>query len=328
MTTSGVYTFTVVRDDIIRQSMLNLGKLGEGELPTPQETTDMALKLNMLVKQWMGKADFAPGLKTWTRRRGNLFLHNNTGKYTVGPNATGWTENFTSLTTVAASVAGTNTITVATGLTTINNNDHIGIQISTGGGNGDIQWTTVSNYSSGTGVITLGANLNAAVNIGAVAYDYTTTGQNPLNIESAVLRDGSNNNEDTPLRIYASTQDYDMLPSKVDLNNISDPTSIYYEWQLANSFLFTDVAAAQDVTKYIVLTYMEEIQTFVNPLDNPEYPAEWFDPLCWGLSKRSAPMFNVPWTQTMESNYREALAIAQHKGPEKSSLFFQPGEDE
>ncbi len=327
MPTSGIYSLTVQRDDIIRQSMLNLGKLGEGEDPTPQEITDMALKLNMLVKQWMGKADFSPGLKTWTRRRGNLFLHNNTGKYTVGPNATGWTENFTQLTTTAASISGSNTITVAAGTTGITNGDKIGVQITRDGGNGDIQWTTVSNYVSGTGVITLGANLLAAVAIGATAYDYTTTAQNPLTIESAVLRDSSSSNEDVPMTIMASTQDYDMLPSKVDLNNISDPTSIYYEWQLTNSFLFTDVAASQDVRKYLVLTYLEEIQTFVNPTDNPEYPAEWFDPLCWGLSKRSAPMFNVPWTQSMEANYREALAIAQHKGPEKSSLFFQPGED-
>lgn len=328
MTTSGVYTVTVQRDDIIRQAMLNLGKLGEGEDPTPQEITDMALKLNMLVKQWMGKADFAPGLKTWTRRRGYLFLHNNTGQYTVGPNATGWTNSFTKLNIVAASNAGTNTVSVAPGTTGITNGDFIGVQNvdGTNGGNGDIQWTTVSNYNSGTGVITLGANLTAAVVSGATAYDYTTTAQNPLNIESAILRDDQN--EDVPMKIMASTQDYDNLPSKTDLNNISDPTQIYYEWHLTNSFLFTDVAAAQDVTKYLVLTYMEEIQAFVNPTDEPEYPAEWFDPLCWGLSKRSAPMFSVPWSNTMEQNYRESLAIAQHKGPEKSSLFFQPGIDE
>jgi hypothetical protein len=327
MTTSGVYTLTVQRDDIIRQAMLNIGKLGEGESPSPQETIDMALKLNMMVKQWMGKADFAPGLKTWTRKRGFLFLHNNTGQYTVGPDATGWTNSFTRLVTTLASAAGTNTVTVAPGTTGIVIGDNIGIQINRGGGNGDIQWTTVSNYNSGTGVITLGANLAAAVSIGAVAYDFTTVAQNPLTIEAAVLRDSSNSNEDTPLRIFVSTQDYDILPSKVDLNNISDPTSIYYEWHLSSSQLFTDVAAAQDVTRYIVLTYLEEIQVFVNPTDNPEYPAEWFDPLCWGLSKRSAPMFNMPWTSLMQDNYTESLSIARHKEPENSSLFFQSGDD-
>jgi hypothetical protein len=325
MTTSGVYTLTVARDDIIRQAMINLGKLGEGEFPTNQETNDMALRLNMIVKQLQGKSDGAPGLKTWCRRRGFLFLHNYTGQYTVGPNAIGWTTSFTKLTTTVQSNAGTNTVTVAANTAGINVGDNIGIQSYVGGGNGDIQWNTVSGYVPSTGVITLGTNLVYQVNSGARMYDYTTTAQNPLTIEAAVLRD--DNNEDVPVNIYASTQDYDWLPSKTDINNISDPCAIYYEWQLNNSYVYTDVAAAQDVTKYLVLTYLEEIQVFVNPTDNPEYPVEWFLPLCWKLSKESAPMFNAPWTSLMQENYQEAMVIARKKQPENTSLYFQPGID-
>jgi hypothetical protein len=325
MATSGNYTLTIARDDIIREAMLNMGKLGEGESPSPQETNDMALKLNMIVKQFQGKSDGAPGLKTWTRRRGFLFLHNTTGQYEVGPNATGWTTSFTKLTTTAPSVAGSNQITVAN-TTGVSNNDNIGIQITNGGGNGDIQWTTVQSFNPITGVITLANNLTASVATGARAYDYTTTGQNPLTIEAAVLRD--DNNEDTPLWIMPSVQDYDILASKTDLDNISDPTQIYYEWQLSNSFVYMDVAAAQDVTKYMVLTYLEEIQTFVLPTDNPEYPVEWFLPLCWKLTKEACPMFNAPWTQLMQANYTEAMAIARKKQPENCSLFFQSGGEE
>ena len=61
MPTSGTYSFTVTRDDIVREAMLNIGKLGEAETPTAQEVTDCARKLNMLVKQWMARQDFAPG---------------------------------------------------------------------------------------------------------------------------------------------------------------------------------------------------------------------------------------------------------------------------
>src|ERR1700692_131860 len=132
MASSGNYILTVTRDDIIREAMLNLGKLGEGEVPSPQETIDCARKLNMLVKQWQGKSDFSPGIKTWTRRRGFVFLHNTTGQYTVGPAATGWTNSFTKLTTTLASAAGTNTITVAS-TTGVTNGDNIGVQITVGG---------------------------------------------------------------------------------------------------------------------------------------------------------------------------------------------------
>lgn len=325
MATSGDYTLTVTRDTIIRDAMVNMGKLGEGEIPTPQETTDMARRLNMIVKQFQGKSDGAPGLKTWTRKRGFLFLHNTTGQYTIGPDATGWTNSFTKLTTTVSSAAGTNTITVAS-TTGVSVNDNIGVQISNGGGNGDIQWLKVNAVNTVSGLITLSANLNALVAQGAQAFDYTTTAQNPLTLESAVLRDQQN--EDVDLKIYPSTQDYDILPSKTDLNNISDPTAIYHEWHLSDSLLFTDVAAAQDVQKYIVLTYLEEIQVFDNPLDNPEYPSEWLLPLVWKLTKESCPMFNAPWTQLMQSNYTEAMSIARKKQPENTSLYFQPGNDE
>ena len=51
MSTSGTYTFTVTRDDIIREAMLNIGKLDAYGSIDPQETTDCARKLNMMCKQ-------------------------------------------------------------------------------------------------------------------------------------------------------------------------------------------------------------------------------------------------------------------------------------
>ena len=70
MSTSGTYTFTVTRDDIIREAMLNIGRLDAYSQIDPTETTDCARKLNMMVKTWMGRLDYAPGLKAWTRQRG------------------------------------------------------------------------------------------------------------------------------------------------------------------------------------------------------------------------------------------------------------------
>lgn len=322
MTTSGVYQFFVSRDDIIRDAMVNMGKLGEGESPSPQETTDMARKLNMIVKQFQGKSDGAPGLKTWTRKRGFLFLHNTTGQYLVGPDAVGWTTSFVRTFLSVNAPAGANSITV-TSVAGINNNDNIGIQISTGGGNGDIQWLKVTSVVGN--VVNLNGTLNAQALLNATVYDYTTTAQNPLTIEAAVLRD--NTNEDIPVRIFSSTQGYDALPSKTDINNISDPTQIYFQWNLQDSTVFTDVGAAQDMTKYLVLTYMEEEQIFVNPTDTPYYSAEWYLPLCWKLTKEGAPMFNAPWTSLMNDNYNEAMRIARKKQPENCELFFAPGEE-
>lgn len=327
MSTSGTYSFTCTRDQIIRQSMLNIRKLDADEVPTATQTNDCAFQLNMLVKQWMGKGDFGPGLKMWTRRRGHLFLSSTTGVYTVGPsatlfpNTTGWTTGlnpFVSPVTTVVSAQGSQAITVSSTVG-IGGTGYVGIELATG----DMYWTAISSLPGGN-VIDIGGVLPAAVNAGAQVFSYQTIGTQPILIETALLRDLQGN--DVPLRIM-TTEQYDFLPSKVNPTNISDPSAIYYEFQLGSSNLFIDVAGAQDVTKHIVLTYMEPIQDFNNPLDNPEYPQEYFLAITWGLSKQICPMFKAAWTPEMESNHNTAISIAKKKDPDRSVLFFQPGED-
>src|SRR5271169_4104856 len=105
MTTSGVYSFSVSTTDIVREAMLNIGKLGEAESPSAQEYTDCLRKLNMLAKQWMAKQDFAPGLKMWKRRHGDLFLSSTTGQYNLGFTGDHWTNTSFLQTTTATAAA-------------------------------------------------------------------------------------------------------------------------------------------------------------------------------------------------------------------------------
>ena len=94
------------------------------------------------------------------------------------------------------------------------------------------------------------------------------------------------------------------------------------------STVYTDVGSAQDVSKHIVITYLEPSQIFVNTGDEPYYPQEWQLPLVWGLSEQIAPMFKANWTQKMEALKTTALAIARQGDAERSSLFFQPGAED
>lgn len=317
MTTSGVYSFSVSRDEIIRESMLNIGRLDETEVPSAQETTDCARKLNLLVKQWQGQADGAPGLKTWTRRHGHLFLSSITGQYTVGPGAVGWTNSYVSTTTVSAA-AGAQAVVIVNSSAGMNVGDYFGLELDSG----NLFWGTIFSIAGTT--ITLNTNLPSSSAANNIVFTYTVTAQQPVVMETVVLRDSDNN--DTPIRLL-TVQEYDYLPSKTNPDFVADPATIYYEFQLTNSQLFTDCAAAQDVTKHLAITYMEAVQDFVNPNDTPEYPQEWFLALAWGLAKQIAPMFNAPWTQNMQSNYDEAVTIARKKEPERTAMFFQPGED-
>lgn len=319
MTTSGTYAFTVNRDQIIRQSMLNIGKIDADDPIPPQEISDCAFVLNMIAKQWQGKGDFGVGLKVWTRRRGHLFLSSTQYQYILGPSGTGWTLNYVDPVTTTSALAAATSVTLSS-VTGVAAAYYIGIELASG----DMFWTTVTTVVGN--VANLTAALPSSVLAGAQVFVYATTATQPILIEAAVLRDI--NNEDVPLNIMRTTQDYDNLPSKTDPTNISDPMAIYYEFQLGSSYLYTDVAGAQDVTKHIVLTYMEAIQDFNNPLDTPEYPQEYFLPLCWELSKQIAPMFQAMWTPLMQSNYEMAVAIGKKKDPEMSSAYFQSGNDQ
>src|SRR5437016_5960227 len=125
MATSGSYTAIVTRDDLIVSAMRVIGKLGDTELPTPGETADVARFLNMLSKQWMGRQDFAPGLKMWTRYRGDLFLSSNKGVYTLSPSGDNWAvsvaapltpnlPNYNQATLVAAAAKNATTLSIGT----------------------------------------------------------------------------------------------------------------------------------------------------------------------------------------------------------------------
>ena len=333
MATSGTYSFSVTRDDIIREAMLNIGKLDVYGSIDPVETADCARKLNMMVKTWMGTMDFAPGLKMWTRQRGDLFLSQTQYRYALGPTGDNFAGGVTAIAganfgtdqlSVAAAAAATNIYTGVGSTSNFTANDYAVIQLDSG----DIFSTTISSVNSGSGYVTIATGLPSAASSGNYIWNYTTKAQRPLDIVTAILRDDTNN--DSPLNVM-TLQTYEALPNKTASDNLSDPTAIYYEAQIgtagpgsSNGNLYIDCGGAQDVTKQIHIVYLRPVQDFNNPLDNPEYPQEWYLALCWGLSKQVAPMFNAPWGQVQESLLQEALAHARESNSERTEIYFIP----
>lgn len=328
MSTSGSYDFSITRDQIITQAMLYLGLLGEAEVPTAQEVTDCSLSLNMLVKQWMGKQDFAPGLKMWSRQRADLFLSSTHYQYALGPSGDNWAAGFTAGSTnygqqqlSATTASGSPTLTFGTGnLGNFTVGDYLVVQLDSG----DTFSTTVLTVNSVAGTVTAAANLPSQASTNAYVWNYTTKGQRPLNIVTAILRDINRN--DTPLRLL-TLQEYEALPSKTQAANLSDPMSIYYESQLTNGQLYMDCGGAQDVTKHLHIVYLRPIQDFDNATDNPEYPQQWYRALCWGLAMDIAPMFDAEWTQSMQINLNDSLAMAREADSETTAMYFQPNDD-
>lgn len=338
MALSNTFDFTVDRDDIIRMAMFNIGALGEGEVATAQEVSDCAFKLNMMAKQWMGTQDFAPGLKMWTRQRGDLFLSSSKSKYILGgSNSDAWagglatgTAMFSQNQTNAVTGSGGNVLSF-TNQTSISLNDYVVVQVQN-----DIFKTQATAVSPSA--VTLAAAVPANVNQGAYVWNYSAVAQRPLQLDfrtaTAVLRDINNN--DTPLN-FMTLQEYESLPNKAMPTFVSDPTAVYYESQFGSGLyaptitgggvLYLD-AFPQDVTKHLHIVYMRPVMDFNNPSDNPEYPQQWYRALTWGLAKEICDMFDAEWSKSMEDNYQSSLSMAREQDSEVSSLYFQPGRDE
>lgn len=328
MTTSNSFSFTVTAADIVREMMLNVGAIGEAEVPTAQEYTDCLRKLNMLVKQWMGKQDFAPGLKMWTRQRGDLFLGNVKFQYQLGPSGDNWAggvtggafnQTFNEQQLASGAISGATSLTVPS-IAAMNNGDFIGIQLGS-----DIFWTTINGAPSGN-TVTLATGLTSAANANAYVWNYTTKAQRPLEILTCVLRDVyDNDTQMNPLTL----QDYEALPTKTMENFQADPTAYYYESQIGTSTagsgqFYIDCGGAQDVTKNLHVVFLRPVMDLNNPGDNPEYPQQWYRALCWGGSREICGMFDAVWTQDMQENYLEAVAMAREGDSDTTTFYFQP----
>lgn len=79
MATSGVTTFTVTRDDIIKAAMRVLGVIGIGETPGTEDLTNASQALNILIK-----AVQTEGVPLWTYKEIVLPLVANKSVYTIG----------------------------------------------------------------------------------------------------------------------------------------------------------------------------------------------------------------------------------------------------
>ena len=315
MSTSGTVTYATSRTKIIGLAMKSIGALPGNGTPDANEAVDVGDWLNMLLKNWQARADFAPGLKLWKRRRADLYFEEDTNSFSLGPSGGHWTETSYSRTLTAAAAASAATITAS--ITNATSGDYIGVELS----NGDIHWTTINGAPSGT-TITLTAVLPGAAPLGAYVFNYTTKGPRPDNIETAVLRDTDGN--DSPVRLM-TLQEYMEIPDKANTTSSGDPMAVYYEPQLTNGVLYLDVAGVSDVTKKLHTVWLEPIEDMTAAADELDMPQVWYLPVVLGLAKLIAPMFGAVWTSELETNYTMALVGARSAYPETSVAHFEPG---
>lgn len=325
MSTSGSWNYSLTATQLINIAMENIGVLSAGETLSAEDQ-DFALKrLNLLVKQWQGQADMAPGLKLWTRQRVTLFLAKGQQTYTIGPASTDSraTTQYGRTTISAAEAIGQTVISITSNVdtttypgttVTMTNADIVGIELD----DGTIQWTTISGTPAAT--MTIANSLTVAASSGNYVYWFTSRAQRMPQVDTAVLRD--ENSIDMPLEIYREASQYDA--GITDKTADGDPISVLIEPLRLNTRVTFNYQPT-DVTKQVLFTGYYPAEDYDSITDDIAFPQEWFDALAWELGFRSAPSFGRPWTDQMEMVRKETLSMARQVNPAGSSLFFMPG---
>jgi hypothetical protein len=310
MATSGSANFTINRDQIIDLAGSGAGIKGIGRVLSAEDTNKASRLLNLIVKQWMGKADFAPGLKVWTRKRAYLFPELGEHEYTLGTSGDHATASYSQTTTDAAEAIGQLTISV-TSTTGMTAGDFIGIRCD----DGSIHWSTISSFVVGDSV-TIASALTVAAASGSTVYWYTTKITMPLSFISIRRKDTSSNETSLdPMTLI----EYESIGNK---SNDGDPSRYLYEKGITTGTLFLDLEIS-DTTEVYLLTYLRPIEDFDAATDTPDFPQEWERPLVGQLMVDWATFNGRPVTQEMISYRDEALAIAGNVDPDNEVVYFE-----
>lgn len=310
MTTSGSADFTVNRNEIINLAAEIAGIKGQGKVLSAATITSLAQLLNLIVKQWMGKADFAPGLKVWSRKRAYLFPALNTVEYSLGPSGTHFTATYYS-TTLDANEAIGQTILSVTSTTNMTNSDYIGIRCN----DGSIHWSTISSFSAGD-TVTIANALTVAADSGSTVYWYTTKAPMPLNIISLRRKDTSSN--EVPMDPMTLLEYEDGTLNKAE---DGDPSRYLYERGITNGTVRFDLEPT-NTTEIYQVTYLRPIEDFDSATDTPDYPQEWYRALVGQLAMDACIWRGLPVTPEIKLYRDESLGVAGNVDPETSELYF------
>lgn len=315
MATSGSADFSVTEANIIDDALLEHGVIASGATANTNQVTEGRRRLNMIVKQWQGKSDFAPGLKVWTRKRATLFLEEGKASYVIGPSGDRVIPSAlitrTYLTAAVAASQGSITLATVTGMSAP---DVVGIALD----DGSIHWTSIISGPAGN-VIDIASGPASAASIGRDVWVYPDTSVMTRPLELIYVNRRNSDEEDTPL-FPMTLEEYEGIGDK---DAAGTPSLHYYEQGRLTGELFFDYAATIE-EETIELTYLRPIEDFDAATDEPDYPQEWFRPLVYQLAMDWAGALGFALTVDLKLKRDEALSLAQNVNPENSDTSFEP----
>ena len=230
----------------------------------------------------------------------------------------GFTANQTSHTfeILNGDTAGTNK-TINTSVVILDNTtgDLIGIELD----DGTRQWTKIVSVLSTTSV-TNDATLTGPAAIDKRIFSFPSLIERPLQVHT-VTRDTIPNDSEEELRRW-SRQEYRSQTSKT---NTGSPNNFYYSPQLTNGRMYI-WPTASNVNQVLKFSYSRPIEISLSTNDSPDFPAEWFDVLVYGLALRIMTEYKVSSVRANIIKSEATEIIDQALGFDNSddSIYIQP----
>ena len=318
MATSGSVDFSITRDNIITEALQLIGVIGEGETPSTNQKSDCSRSLNMMTKFWM-----ADGMNLFVNQEIVLFPIKGQRQYTFGGSSVDrMTKESEVITTKLngshSSSATALTVDSTTGMAV---GDVIGVVTDSSG----IHFSTITVVGSST-TLTIADALDDGCSDNDRVYTYTTAfTQKILNVNNAWVR--STEDTDIPINVI-SRQEYVDLSKKTESGRINQ---LYFDPQVTTANMNVwpvpdDSHTNERIHLYVTRAY-EDFDGVTNESE-PDFPQEWYLPLCWGLAVIIAPKYGVT-----AHKYQELLAVSSSLkqqcddwSTEKESLFLLPAD--
>lgn len=292
MAVSGSKNFTITRTEILGAALRKVGEFDSGSPIPPEDYTDAALALNLMVKEWAARGVDVPWRETIT-----LFLQPNTQSYAIGLSGAHATTSYLD-TTLATDEASSSTSLGLTSTAGMSLNDHIGVKLD----DGTIHWSTITNV----GGTTIASGLASAASAGNAVYAYTTKANRPQKILFAYRRDAYG--QDSEITLIGEGQ-YRGLSNKGAAGPVNQ---VYYQPTLTNGTLFVWPANAYGVDKLILIA-QPLVDDFDESGNNPHFPIEWANAIIWNLACELAPEYGVA--------VKERIALRAEAGEKLETLL-------
>jgi hypothetical protein len=272
MATSGSTDFNQTAIQVIEGAFSLAGVKAQEQGLQPAEIADGFAILNLMVKTWQNQ-----GLHLWTKEEGIIFLRTGVTDYTLGVAGDESTnlDDFigTELTGGASALATTLVVTSTAGMLAL---DNIGIELA----DGTRQWTTIVSVDSPTG-LTITTGLTSGASIDGTVYTYTNELKRPLRV-LGVRRGETGQETEIEVIPFDSRSHYFNQPNKTNQGTVVNyyyspgiPNGRFYIWQTADN-----------VNKFVRITFERPIEDFDNNSDDPDFPVEWTETIKYNLGYR------------------------------------------